>query len=150
MNEMSLFLISEGNQLSQNKKLCFEKKSENFRHSRHRYFSLLLFFFLNKKIIVCILKGILPFKIHKIIYFTEIWQLRYVWVTLNTGIYYFGLSRYTWMRQLSIHFTSVTYNEHQLASSVETFGSQAEIKSMELSASITCGTGVWVNGLTMS
>ena len=40
--------------------------SENFRWDKYTYF-----FFLEKNIILCILKGILPFKMHAIIYFPE-------------------------------------------------------------------------------
>ena len=56
-----------------------------------------LFFFLEKNIILCILKGILPFKMHKIIYFSEnlkkflgfTSKFRLGQVTLNTGIFVF-------------------------------------------------------------
>ena len=44
--------------------------SENFRLGRHTCF-FYIFFFLEKNIILCILKGILPFKMHKIIFFPE-------------------------------------------------------------------------------
>ena len=43
---------------------------ENFRYGRHTYF-FNYFFFLETNIILCILKGISPFKMHKIIFFPE-------------------------------------------------------------------------------
>ena len=43
--------------------------SENFRYGKHTYFFKL--FFSGKNMILCILKGISPFKMHKIIYFPE-------------------------------------------------------------------------------
>ena len=61
---------------------------------------LFLFFFLEKNIILCILKGILPFKMHKIIFFQENLKKNQGFtskfsqgrVTLNTGIVLFGLN----------------------------------------------------------
>ena len=68
-------------------------RSENFRLGRHTYHFLILFF-LEKKIILCILKGILPFKLLKIIFLSEnlkkslgfTGKFRQGGVTLNTGI----------------------------------------------------------------
>ena len=66
--------------------------SENFRYGRHTYV-----FFWEKNVFLCILKGILPFKMHKIIPeknlgFTS--KFRWGRVTLNTGIFLFGISPY--------------------------------------------------------
>ena len=44
--------------------------SENFRKGRHTFFNLFFFFEKNNKIL-CILKGLSPFKMHKIIFFAE-------------------------------------------------------------------------------
>ena len=67
------------------------------RVGTHIYF--LIIFFSGKNIILCILKGISPFKMHKIIFFPEnlkkilgfTCKFRQVQVTLNTGIFLFGL-----------------------------------------------------------
>ena len=72
--------------------------SENFRQGMHTYFFLTIFF-LEKNIILCILKGISPFKMHKIIFFPEnlkkflgfTSKFRKGQFTLNTGIFLFGL-----------------------------------------------------------
>ena len=69
--------------------------SEKLREGRYT------FFFSGKNIFLCILKGILPFKIHKIIFFPEnlkknlrfTSKLREGLVTLNTGTFLFGLIR---------------------------------------------------------
>ena len=45
-------------------------ESENFRYGRHTYFFLIIFFS-GKNIFLCILKGISPFKLHKLIYSPE-------------------------------------------------------------------------------
>ena len=44
--------------------------SEYFRKGRHTYF-LLIYFFLAKNVMLCILKDISPFKMHKIIFFAR-------------------------------------------------------------------------------
>ena len=60
--------------------------------------SFSIIFFLEKNKNLCILKGSLPFKMHKIIYFPEnlkqisMFHFRLGRVTLNTGIFYFGLT----------------------------------------------------------
>ena len=52
-----------------NKNKCvWGNRSENFSQGRHTYFFLIIFF-LDKNVILCILKGVLPFKMHKIIFF---------------------------------------------------------------------------------
>ena len=43
--------------------------SENFRLGRHTYFFKIIFLFRKKNKILCILKGMSPFKMHKIIFF---------------------------------------------------------------------------------
>ena len=42
--------------------------SENFRQGKHTFFKKEI---LEKNIILCTLKGILPFKMHEIIFFSE-------------------------------------------------------------------------------
>ena len=71
------------------KKCVWGNRSEHFRKGRHTYF---FFFFWKKNKILCIL----PFKMHKIIFFREnlkkipgfTSKFRYGWVTLNADIFY--------------------------------------------------------------
>ena len=61
-----------------NKKMCVSgSRSENFRQGRHTYFFW-------KDIILCILTGILPFKMHEIIFFPED-QKKIVVSPVNSG-----------------------------------------------------------------
>ena len=72
------------------------------------------YFLLEKNIISCILKGEMPFKMHKIIYFFPenlkkvlgfTIKYRLGRVTLNTGIFLFGLMQ-------NGHFSNMYFYEH--------------------------------------
>ena len=74
-------------------------RSENFRLGRRTCF-FSSYFFSRKNIILCILKGEMPFKMHKKKNFPEnliklgfTGKFRWGRVTLNTGIFLFGLSK---------------------------------------------------------
>ena len=77
------------------KKVCFGERSENFRYGRHTYF--FIFFFLEKNMILCISKGILPFKMSKIMFFFFLETLKknlgftskIGQVTFNTSIFFY-------------------------------------------------------------
>ena len=45
--------------------------SEKIREGRHTFHFFFILFYFGNNVILCILKGILPFKIHKFIYFPE-------------------------------------------------------------------------------
>ena len=83
--------------LNKEKKNCVSgNRSENFRYRVGSHIFIYFFFFW-KNITLCILKGEMPFKMNKIVFFfQENWKtslgftskIRYSRVTLNTGIFF--------------------------------------------------------------